>query len=54
MNHETHENPLCVSIYAIRERYTTSHLRAFRRLAKALRRLKWAIVKNLARGIGWE
>jgi len=54
MNTKSHENPPCVSIYAIRARYTTSHLRAFRRLAKALRRLKWAIVKNLARGIGWE
>jgi len=54
MNHETHENPPCVSIYAIRERYTKSHLRAFRRLHRALQRLKHAILKNLARGIGWE
>lgn len=51
---KSHENPPSVSIYAIRERYTKSRLRAFRRLHRALQRLKWRILNNLARGIGWE
>jgi hypothetical protein len=54
MNTKSPENPPSVSIYAIRERYTKSHLRAFRRLHRAMQRLKHAILKNLARGIGWE